>query len=70
MTDDVYTYMLDEIQGELLRAKIRMNDIVKHLKNHATPARLATSDAEEIWELIASASRKIDGLPYLGADDD
>lgn len=67
MTDEVYQYMLDEIQGDLYRAKSRMLDINKYLASHDTIARLKSGDAGEIVKKIIEIIHEIDQLPDLPA---
>jgi len=65
MTDAVYTYMLDEIQGEVLRARNRMEDVVKHLEAHKTTARFGAERARQLLESMREVTRGIDDLPAL-----
>lgn len=68
MSDELYNYMVDDIQKEVLRARNKMEDVVKHLENHPTTARLSAGKAREILEKMREVTREIDELPYLGDD--
>jgi len=68
MSDELYNYMADDIQKEVLRAQNKMEDVVKHLENHPTTARFGASKAKEILEKMREVTREIDELPYLGDD--
>lgn len=70
ITDDVYQYMLDDIQREVLRARNKMEDIVKHLYMHPTVARFGHTKAKELLEKMREVTHEIDDLPDLGSDDE
>lgn len=65
ITDEVYSYMLDDIQSEILRARNKMNSIVTHLENHPTTARVWRQDASNIVDKMKAILHDIDELPAL-----
>lgn len=69
ITNEVYDYMLDDIQKGVLRARNKMEDVVKHLESHPTAARLYTPKARDLLERMRSITREIDELPALGSDE-
>ena len=65
ITDEVYTYMLDDIQREILRARNKFNTIEQHLSNHATTARFAAEKARNTIAKLKEVLSEIDDLPVL-----
>lgn len=67
ITDEVYQYMLDDAQKEVLRARNRMETIVNHLKHHPTTARFGAERARDITERMRQITKDMDELPYIEA---
>lgn len=71
ITNEVYDYMLDDIQRSTMRSVSKMNDVVEHLKlqagETATLAKYAAA-AVEIQDGLRLVAAKIDQLPALGVD--
>lgn len=65
ITDEVYTYMLDDIQREILRARNKFNSIVKHLEEHPTTARFKAETARNTVAKLKEVLGEIDELPVL-----
>lgn len=68
ITNEVYDYMLDEIQANAVAGEEKMKTIIEHLKLQPTKAANYASVAEEVQTLLRRAAVKIDELPALGAD--
>ena len=65
INDDIYNYMVDDIQREVLRARNKMEDVVKHLNMHPTPARFKFAKAQELCEMLRTFTVELDELPYF-----
>lgn len=71
ITNEVYDYMLDDVQRSTMRSVSKMNDVVEHLKLQASAdGRIAEyiQKAEGVQVLLKQAATQIDELPALGAD--
>jgi hypothetical protein len=71
ITNEVYDYMLDDIQRSTMRSISKMNDIVAHLKLQSgavVTVEKYASKAAEVQNLLKQAATMIDELPALGID--
>lgn len=71
ITNEVFDYMLDDVQRSTMRSVSKMNDVVEHLKlRHGLlqDAEKYSAKAAEVQSLLKQAATAIDELPALGAD--
>lgn len=71
ITNEVYDYMLDDVQRSAMRSISKMNDVVDHLKLQAganVKIEAYIGKAESVQTLLRRAAKEIDELPALGAD--
>lgn len=72
ITNEVYDYMLSEVQQEAVAGYTKMKTIITHLQLRAEEENVKLKPyvevAEEIEALLRRAATKIDNLPVLGID--
>lgn len=71
ITNEVYDYILDDVQRSTMRSVSKMNDVTEHLKLQAgetTALAKYAAAASEIQDGLRLVAAKIDQLPALGVD--